>query len=76
MDIWLWPTIAVSLLILAIGLASFRRLDRTVAETENGEDRIAEEVMDHPFTLNPILIVIAVAAVFIGMVIAYYAVTY
>lgn len=76
MDIWLWPTIAVSLLILAIGLASFRRMDRTVAETENGEDRIADEVRDHPFTLNPLLIVIAVAAVFIGMVIIYYAVTY
>ncbi|KZE38309.1 hypothetical protein AV656_05160 [Bhargavaea cecembensis] len=76
MDIWLWPTIAVSLLILAIGLASFRRMDRTVAETENGEDQIADEVRDHPYALNPILIVIAVSAVFIGFVIFYYAVTY
>ena len=76
MDIWLWPTIAVSLLIIAIGLASFRRMDRTVAETENGEDRIADEVRDHPYALNPILIVIAVAAFFIGAVIFYYAVTY
>lgn len=76
MDIWLWPTIAVSLLILAIGLASFRRLDRTVADTENGEDRISDEVRDHPFTLNPLLVVIAVATVFIGIVIFYYAVTY
>ena len=76
MDIWLWPTIAVSLLILAIGLASFRRMDRTVAETEDGEDMIADEVRDHPLTLNPILIVIAVATVFIGVVIVYYAVTF
>ncbi|MFC7363616.1 MULTISPECIES: hypothetical protein [Bhargavaea] len=76
MDVWLWPTIAVSLLIIAIGLASFRRMDRTVAQTENGEDQIADEVRDHPYALNPILIVIAVATIFIGAVIFYYAVTY
>lgn len=76
MDIWLWPTIVVSLLIIAIGLASFRKMDRTVAETENGEDQISDEVRDHPFTLNPILIVIAVATVFIGFIIFYYAMGY
>lgn len=76
MDIWLWPTIAVSLLILAIGLASFRKMDKAIAEPEDGKDRIIEEVRDHPFTLNPILIVIAVASVFVGVVIIYYAITY
>ncbi|MCM3087256.1 hypothetical protein M3557_04960 [Bhargavaea ginsengi] len=76
MDIWLWPTIAVILLIVAIGLASVRRMDRTVAQTENGEDMIRDEIRDHPYSLNPILIVIGVATVFITIVIFYYAFTY
>ncbi|MCW1926772.1 hypothetical protein [Bhargavaea beijingensis] len=76
MEMWLWPTILVSLLTIAIGLASIRKMDRTVAKAENGEDQISEEVGDHPFTLNPILIIIAVAMVFLGFVIFYYAVAY
>ncbi|WP_203246061.1 hypothetical protein [Sporosarcina beigongshangi] len=73
MDIWVVPMIIVVLIICLIGLMSARktRQPNTVA---NGQDSAIPEVIEnHPFTLNPIIWVILVAASFIFIVIFYYA---
>jgi fatty acid desaturase len=73
MDIWTVPMIIVVLIICLIGLASARKLHHANAGTNEQDSAIPQAVEEHPFTLNPIIWIILVAAFFIGLVIFYYA---
>ncbi len=73
MGIWIVPMIIVVTVICTIALASARKLHRVNA-TVNGQDSaIPKAIEEHPFTLNPIIWVIAVAGIFMFIVIFYYA---
>ena len=71
MKIWLWPLAGVILLIVAIGIGMSRKMDGMIPE--DGQDEIPAEVREHPFKFNPILLVIGIAALFMAIVIFYYA---
>ena len=73
MDIWTGPLIVVVLIICMIGIASVRKWHRADAVVDGQDSAIPEAIEDHPFTLNPIIWVILVAAFFMGIVIFYYA---
>ena len=73
MDIWIVPMIIVVAIICTIGLASARKMHRADASVNGQDSAIPKAIEEHPFTLNPIIWVIAVAAIFIFIVIFYYA---
>lgn len=73
MDIWIVPMIIVVAIICAIGLASARKMHRTDAAVNGQDSAIPKAIEEHPFTLNPIIWVIAVAGIFMFIVIFYYA---
>ncbi len=77
-DIWMIPIAVVIAVIVLIGL--FSVLKKPAYNPEgvlNRQDRsVAEPIEDHPFTLNPILWVILVAALFVGIIIMYYWASY
>ncbi|GKV67638.1 hypothetical protein NCCP2716_01360 [Sporosarcina sp. NCCP-2716] len=77
-DIWMVPIAVVIAVIVLIGL--FSVLKKPAYNPEgvlNRQDRsVAEPIEDHPFTLNPILWVILVAALFVGIIIMYYWASY
>jgi len=72
------PIAVVIAVIVLIGL--FSVLKKPAYNPEgvlNRQDRsVAEPIEDHPFTLNPILWVILVAALFVGIIIMYYWASY
>ncbi|WP_342509099.1 hypothetical protein [Sporosarcina sp. FSL K6-2383] len=73
MDIWVVPMIIVVLLICTIGLLSARK-SRQANTSANGQDSAIPEIIEnHPFTLNPIIWVIFIYAIFLFTVIFYYA---
>ncbi len=73
MDIWVFPMIIVVAIICTIALASARKWHRADA-TVNGQDSaIPKAIEEHPFSMNPIIWVIAVAGAFMFIVIFYYA---
>ena len=77
MDIWTIPFGIVVIIICAIGIISARKSSRTAAGFLNERDaELPKAIEDHPFTLNPIIWVIMVAALFIGIIIFYYAFTF
>ncbi|WP_301108154.1 hypothetical protein [Sporosarcina sp.] len=69
-DIWLWPMVFVSAIMLAICLAGLRKSSRALQLNE--KDQIPETAANHPFTMNPLLWIILVASVFTFIVIFYY----
>lgn len=73
-DIWAIPIGVVVALIVIIGVLSIRKKpDYNPDGVLNRQDRsVAEPIEDHPFTLNPILWVILLAALFAVIVIFYY----
>lgn len=74
MDIWTIPFAIVVIIICAIGIASAQKSNRAATGFLNERDaEMPKAIEDHPFTLNPILWIIAVAAIFIGIIIFYYA---
>lgn len=73
MDIWIVPMIIVVAIICAIGLASARKWHRADASVNGQDSAIPKVIEEHPFTLNPIIWVIAVAGIFMFIVIFYYA---
>ena len=73
MDIWTVPLIIVILIICMIGSISARKGHRKETVTQGGDSPIPETVEAHPFTLNPIIWIILIAAFFTGIVIFYYA---
>ena len=73
MDIWSVPMIIVVAIICAIGLASVRKWQRADAVVDGQDSAIPKAIEEHPFTLNPIIWVILVAAAFMFIVIFYYA---
>jgi len=74
MAIWIIPLAIVFVIIGLIGWKAVRKWDAIAATSFNEMDdsRIPEAVEDHPFSLNPIIWVIAVAALFILFVIFFY----
>ena len=73
MDIWIVPMIIVVAIICAIGLASARKGHGADASVNGQDSAIPKVIEEHPFTLNPIIWIIAVAAIFMFIVIFYYA---
>ena len=77
MDIWTIPFIIVVIIICAISIISAQKSRRASVGLLNERDaEMPKAVEDHPFTLNPILWIIMVAALFIGIMILYYAFSY
>lgn len=73
-DIWTIPIGIVVAVIVLIGILSiWKKPHYNPDGVLNRQDRsVAEPIEDHPFTMNPILWVILVAAVFTLLVIFYY----
>ncbi|MDN4608946.1 hypothetical protein P5G49_15905 [Sporosarcina sp. F6_3S_P_2] len=71
MAIWIVPLAIVFIIIGIIGWRAVRVWDTAVVLNEK-DQRVADAVEDHPFTLNPIIWVIGVAALFILFVIFFY----
>ena len=77
MDIWTIPFGIVVIIICAIGIISARKTSQAASGFLNERNaEIPKAIEDHPFTLNPILWIIMVAALFIGIIIFYYAFSY
>jgi hypothetical protein len=76
MDIWTIPFIIVVIIIITICILAFKKTSRAVGILNEKNAEIPEAVEDHPFTLNPILWIILVAALFVGIIILYYAFSY
>ena len=76
MSMWVWPLILVILGIIAISYFSTVSVARHQDKSQVLDKGVSEKVQEHPFTLNPILWAILLAALFIGIVIFYYAVVY
>lgn len=73
MAIWIFPLIIVFVIIGFIGWKAVRNWDAIAATSFNEQDHnVNEAVEDHPFTLNPIIWVIGVAALFMLFVIFFY----
>lgn len=70
--VWVIPYILVAAIVSWITVASIRKSSKLTSIT-TGKDDIAQEIEEHPFTLNPIIWIILVATIFIGIVIVYYA---
>ena len=75
MAIWTIPLIFVTLLICLISYLSVRKSSKARAMVE-GRTEINETIENHPFTLNPVIWIILIAAFFIGIVIFYYATSF
>lgn len=69
-DIWLWPMVIVTVIMLAIGAAGVRKTTRSFQLNE--KNRIPDAAAEHPYAMNPLLWIIIVAAAFIFLVIFYY----
>lgn len=72
MAIWIIPYIFVAAIIVWICVAAIRKSSK-FSSVLNGRDEIAEEIVEHPFTVNPIIWVIIIATLFISWIIFYYA---
>ncbi|MCM3710103.1 hypothetical protein [Sporosarcina luteola] len=73
MAIWIIPLGIVFVIIGVIGWKAVSKWDAIAATSFDPQDhRIEEAVEDHPFSLNPIIWVIGVAALFILFVIFFY----
>ncbi|MEK4629725.1 MAG: short-chain dehydrogenase [Solibacillus sp.] len=70
---WLYPTIIVCIIICLMGYWLTVRVGHRIEDTGQERDsEIPEEINEHPFMLNPILLVYAVFLGFTGIIIFYY----
>lgn len=76
MDIWTIPFIIVVIIISVISILTVKKTSRAVGILNEKDARMPKAVEDHPFTLNPIFWIILVAALFVGIIILYYAFSY
>lgn len=72
MDIWTIPVVIIIAIIAVISWKSVRNWNAPVVRLNEEDQRIPEAIEDHPFTVNPIIWVIGIAALFILSVIFYY----
>ena len=73
MGMWIIPLAIVFVIIGLIGWKAMKKFDAIAATSFNEQDhRIPKAVEEHPFTLNPVIWVIGIAALFILFVIFYY----
>lgn len=70
--VWIVPFLFVFAIVSWITIASIQKSSK-LASITTGKDKIAQEIEEHPFTLNPIIWIILVAVIFMGIVIVYYA---
>jgi hypothetical protein len=73
MGIWTIPFILVVGIIILISVSGVRKVEKAKVISLNEVDRIPESMEKHPLTFNPVIWAILVAAVFIGIMIFYYA---
>ncbi|WP_153731956.1 hypothetical protein [Sporosarcina obsidiansis] len=69
-DIWVWPMVFATAIMLWICLAGLRKSRRSFQLNEH--DKIPETAAEHPFSMNPLLWIILVSTVFTFIVIFYY----
>jgi hypothetical protein len=73
MAIWIFPLVIVFGIIGFIGWKAMKTWDAIAATSfEEQDHRIPKAVEEHPFTMNPVIWIIAVAALFILFVIFFY----
>lgn len=73
MAIWIFPIAIVFVIIGLIGWNAIRKWGAMPATSLSEQDYgVPETIEDHPLSLNPIIWVIGVAAIFILFVIFYY----
>ncbi|MCZ2257177.1 hypothetical protein [Sporosarcina sp. G11-34] len=75
MDIWKGPLTVVVVVICLICIFAVRKSSGGVPE-EEARSEISSTIVEHPFTLNPILWIILIAVTFMGIVITYYATSF
>ncbi|WP_342512767.1 hypothetical protein MKY34_19470 [Sporosarcina sp. FSL K6-1522] len=73
MDIWAVPLMIVVVIICLIGFLSVRKWNKADQVVDGQDSAIPAAIEENPFTLNPIIWVILVAAFFMGIIIFYYA---
>ncbi|WP_336823370.1 hypothetical protein [Sporosarcina sp. USHLN248] len=71
-DIWPVPIGIVIIVIGAVCFFSVRSYNRMKVVLNERDQNVPDNVENHPFTMNPILWVIGIAALFILFVIFYY----
>lgn len=70
---WLIPTIIASILILLVGYWVTIRVGESYEESGQERDSAIPKVIEeHPFMLNPILLVYAIFFAFTGIIIFYF----
>ncbi|PIC64373.1 hypothetical protein CSV79_07030 [Sporosarcina sp. P13] len=69
-DIWLWPMVITSGIMILVCIAGIRKSNQSMQLSET--NRIPETAAEHPFTMNPLLWIILIASFFIFIVIFYY----
>lgn len=76
MSIWTWPLIGAIVIIGSISFIATRRImTLETRRAQNNDTPVSQAVKDHPYTMNPIFWVYAVALIFISLVILFYATT-
>lgn len=75
MMVWVLPFAFVVFIIIWICIWAERKTASSILTLEE-TDEVGEEVVEHPFTINPIIWVMIIAAVFISFVIMYYAASF
>jgi H+/Cl- antiporter ClcA len=70
---WLYPTIIVCVILCLVSYWLTVRVGHGIEESNSERDpAIPEEIQEHPFMLNPILIVYGIFFAFTGIIIFYY----
>lgn len=72
-NMWLYPTIIVCVVICLVGYWLTVRVGHQIEDSGSERDpSVPEEIENHPFMLNPILLVYAIFFIFTGTIIFYY----
>lgn len=70
---WLYPTIFVVIILCLIGYYLIVRVGHGIEQSGQERDsEVPEEIQEHPFLLNPIILSYVVFGIFTGMIIFYY----
>jgi len=73
MGLWVWPLLGVILIICAIGYYATKRIMVFERRREQSNDSpIPVAIKEHPFTLNPIILVYIAALVFVIILVGYF----
>lgn len=73
-DIWIIPLLFVMGLIVFICIVAESKIRRSGKILESRED-VAEAIQEKPITLNPVVVAGIIAAIFMFIIIYYYAAT-